>query len=383
MKTPLTHFQTLVTTSLILLGLGLGSTPARAWGKKGHAIVGGVADLRLHSANAKRQIAEILGGETLSQVASWPDYVRGLHPGFPPPKDHPELATDADSIAFVEEFHEMTPAPAGHVVGGSGPWHTVRLPLDSEGYDAPGVAARFGGQPGHEDVVMRLQACIALLQSDAPIHGAWGKRNALRTLVHLVGDLHMPLHVGCGFFDPDKADLDHFIVRDTSQIVARNLKDDWVGSAWLVLHGDKCETLHAYWDEYLPEKALSDALAAHRIEPAATPEATLVGYEALLASLPGQPDWNSAGPLSTWPAQWTHDSLKAARMAYNGFHILSDKKMVLHNIYGKTSEGYPIILNDGYPECMSPIAEDQLARAGYRLASVLDHIWPEPTTPLK
>src|SRR3954471_4376140 len=125
--------------------------PALAWGKTGHRVVAAIADTQL-SGLARAHIREILGGaESLDEAANWPDEMRSA-PG---------------------EFWQKTATP----------WHYVTL---------NGII--YDHAPSEGDALQALNHFTKILQD--PNATREDKQTALRFIVHLVGDLHQPLHVG-------------------------------------------------------------------------------------------------------------------------------------------------------------------------------------------
>jgi hypothetical protein len=49
-----------------------------------------------------------------------------------------------------------------------------------------------------DDVLHMIHACIRILEEDSNVDG-WTKVQALRWLIHLVEDLHQPMHVTTGY----------------------------------------------------------------------------------------------------------------------------------------------------------------------------------------
>jgi hypothetical protein len=142
----------LITALVLLLALDA-ATPAWAWGRLGHRLTARFAEGRLNP-RAKAAIAELLEpGESLADASTWADEHR-------------------------------------REIRGSAPWHYVDVPLDEPQYDA-----RFAGDdPRKGFIVPKLMEFINVLGNpDRPIEE---RRVALRFVVHLVGDLHQPLHVG-------------------------------------------------------------------------------------------------------------------------------------------------------------------------------------------
>ena len=134
----------------LALFLFLSVHTAWAWGPQGHMIVAQVAENNLTPA-AKKAVATILKGQTLAEVATWADVVKGG-------------------------------AQWSHTKG----WHFVDIP-DGENY-ATAEHAHDG-----DSVTAITQMIQVLKQRNAtPVD----KEIALKFLVHFVGDLHQPLHVG-------------------------------------------------------------------------------------------------------------------------------------------------------------------------------------------
>lgn len=125
---------------------------AMAWGPTGHRTVGLVAEHHL-SGKARKAVYRILGTESMAMASTWMDDLRSDHAW-----DH------------VRD------------------WHWVTIP------DGSTYAASEKNPNG--DVVEAIGRMQALLRSDTvPLDR---KRVHLRMLIHLVGDLHQPLHVGRG-----------------------------------------------------------------------------------------------------------------------------------------------------------------------------------------
>ena len=130
---------------------GLLASPALAWGKTGHRVVAAIAETKL-SGLSRAKIEEILDpGESLDEAANWPDEMRAA-PG---------------------EFWQKTATP----------WHYVTL-----------KGTVYDHAPPDGDALEALGRFSKILQD--PNASRQDKRTALRFVIHLVGDLHQPLHVG-------------------------------------------------------------------------------------------------------------------------------------------------------------------------------------------
>jgi hypothetical protein len=123
---------------------------SQAWGKTGHRVVGLIAEWHV-SKKAKRNIEKILGHESLAEVSNYMDFI----------KSEPDKSY-------------------------MNPWHYMTIP-DGTRYTSP---------PAEGDVLETIERLTRELQSGSlsPEDEAF----ALKCLVHLVGDIHQPLHVGNG-----------------------------------------------------------------------------------------------------------------------------------------------------------------------------------------
>ena len=135
--------------------------PARAWGPTGHRMVGALAAEALTPAS-RREVARLLRGEpdpTLAGVANWADDLRDH-----PPADDPDLGKRTSR------------------------WHYVNLAEDDCGYVPPRHC------PNGDCVIeaIRRQRDVLADRSRPDAERA----QALKFLVHFVGDAHQPLHAG-------------------------------------------------------------------------------------------------------------------------------------------------------------------------------------------
>lgn len=196
---------------LVLLSM---SSPAAAWGPSGHRVTGAIAETFLQP-ETRRAVACILGQETLAEASTWPDFMR----------------------ADPSEFWQKS----------AGPWHYVTVP-DGRTYKEVGV-------PPQGDAVSALQRFRTIVQSlNAPLAE---RQLALRFIVHIVGDLHQPLHVGRG-----------------SDRGGNDVKVRWFGRE---------TNLHAVWDsDIVDEQRLSFTEMSQWLGSKITPEQARA--------------WNSADP---------------------------------------------------------------------------------------
>jgi len=156
--------------ALLLLSL---APSANAWGPTGHRVVAEIAQLHLTSA-AQAKVSTLLDGRTLADVANWPDELRS-DPRFDKYKVL-HFATVKDGIA---SYHDSEKAPCGDLV--------VAI-------DAFSAFLRTGSRDDLSVVKALSDKSDAKCNSQEtePLTPAM----ALSFLVHLMGDLHQPLHVG-------------------------------------------------------------------------------------------------------------------------------------------------------------------------------------------
>lgn len=126
------------------------SIHALGWGQTGHRVIGQIAENQL-TKKARKQIALILDGQSIAMVGNFMDEIKSDHA--------------YDSL---------------------GPWHYCTIPNGEE----------YRGAPEEGDVIEAIVTYIKILKS-----GKLSKEEeafSLKSLIHLVGDIHQPMHVGNG-----------------------------------------------------------------------------------------------------------------------------------------------------------------------------------------
>ena len=266
-----------------------------AWGQEGHSIVAEIAQRRLTPA-AVAGVAKLQAGASLASVASWPDDVRGERKG---------------------DFN----------------LHFVDIPRGVHEYDEK---AHCEPSEKGDCVVKALQRAQQALRC-GPTEET--RREALRYVVHFVGDLHQPLHA--------TGDLEG-------------------GNGFKVhgsLHGQTCKgtcalesgNLHSLWDSGLIRRTVWNWGAyVERLE------------KTLLATQDF--DLKSGGDQ---PADWAIQSHAVAELVWNDKLIPADGT-----------------IDDGYYAAVLPVLDQQLALGGLRLARLLNETFapgscsaPVATTP--
>lgn len=128
---------------------------AHAWGQTGHRITGQIAELYL-TPEAKAALVAILGTESLAEASTYADEMRSN-------PDH-----------FWQKV--------------AGPFHYVTVPAGKTyaQVGAPEKGDSVTALKMYSDILMNAKASIT------------DKQLAVKMIVHIIGDLHQPLHAGNG-----------------------------------------------------------------------------------------------------------------------------------------------------------------------------------------
>jgi len=336
------------------------SMNASAWGGDGHRAVGAIADRLLKGSKAEQQIRALLQpGETLASVASWPDCVKGNWCG-------PQTQEMVDYVNANPKHSE---------------YHYTDVPFQLNHYHDGAVGT------AEVDIVQTLKQAIAVLQgNDTPATNPhkFTKRQALILVVHLVGDIHQPLHVGAAFVSKEGK----FVVPKTHAEIDESAIFDSRGGNNLLLDDENLERIsagvippgepkeikpgvpkaltkpfHSYWDSTTVDYAF------RRIR-TRTPE------QFAQAAIDGKPEVaKNTGALATWPYQWADDALVVSKQAYADVTVGKITQQTSKK--GDTYYTWSLEVPQNYPVPSSAIAKTQLIKSGYHLADVLQAIWPQ------
>ncbi len=120
------------------------------WGKTGHRVVGEVAEKYLDK-KAEKAVGKLLDGHSLAFIANYGD----------------DIKSDRQFDAYS-------------------PWHYVNFPFGT----------KYETYPKSEkgDIIQGIDSCVSVLKN--PKSSKAEKTFYLKMLVHFLGDLHQPLHVG-------------------------------------------------------------------------------------------------------------------------------------------------------------------------------------------
>ena len=132
------------------------SSQAWGWGKAGHEVVGKIAEAHLTN-DVLEKIKDILDDQSLAEASTWPDQIK-----------------NAKGWTHTRTYHYMS------------------IDDDSNYYDA--LESLTASERKYSDIVRSLLKAEDMLKDDKTAKE--DKANAIRFLVHFIGDLHQPLHIG-------------------------------------------------------------------------------------------------------------------------------------------------------------------------------------------
>lgn len=236
------------------------------WGYEGHEVIALIAEHYM-TKTALSRTKELLDGETIDDVASWADDYR---------RDHPQTA----------------------------PWHYIDIPLADSKIDMAKEC------PNGDCVIAKTEQFLAVLKN--PKASRAKKAQALKFVIHFIGDLHQPLH--------DEND------------------DDAGGNRRHVIFDGRPDNLHWIWDTGLLEDIDRN------------PESFAAKLEIRITD-EDRKEWDK-GSIEDW-------TLQAHRLAQNV-------------AYGDLGKANPALINQTYEKAADSVIELQLEKAGVRLAYVLD-----------
>lgn len=274
------------------------SFPAYAWWETGHQAVARVAVDHLMP-KARSRIAEILGVE-----------------------DTPEAV--AEAMATASTWADETKAETK-----TGSWHFIDLALQDEKSDIPIRC------PGNNCAPAQIGIFAAQLASRQPVDERWSNLDALRYVVHLVGDIHQPLHT----------------ISDADMGGNCERLDPLVGSA---------KNLHALWDGPLVYAVNGDSRALAAELEQAIERMPVSSRNAITAG--NQDDW-----------VWESHEL-AMQVVYRELRIPTEPVEFPANcaVAPAAISGMTLDISNAYVNEMKPVVREQLLKAGLRLAKLLN-----------
>jgi nuclease S1 len=213
------------------------------------------------------------------------------------------------------------------------PWHFIDICLQDRRTDVP---ARC---PGGNCVTAKIDEYSKRLKDGG--YDRWGAKGDLAFLIHFVGDIHQPLHAA------NDADRGGNCVPVDSQSRETNL--------------------HAVWDTTVVHR-LEDSLDSGR------PETTAHKLERTYAAEKEADSWIPADDIA-----WESNQIARSDI-YAALHIPIEPCQPTVNACINPL-GHSVELNSSYLDHADALAGHQLAKAGFRLASLLNEIWTQPVAP--
>jgi hypothetical protein len=291
---------------------------AHAWGCKGHQTVALIAEKHL-TPEAKQFVEKLLtenpvdpklnrycGGasrDLMADASTWADDVRGERK--------------------------------------NGPWHYIDIPRGVQ----HGPLDQYCGQEG---CVTRAISEQLVILKDGKADGA-KRAEALRYIIHFVGDLHQPLHTTTNADEGGNCVPVKYLRRSARE------------------HNHSFSpNLHSLWDTAIPER---DAEGADAAEYAETLDAQFA------ADIVG---WQKAG---IHVDEWVWEGYDFAESVVYGAltpKIAMEPNVPVHscsddNNIGERLLRQNITAGEAYQEKAAPVAEKRVAEAGVRLAMILNH----------
>ena len=273
--------------ALIALCFLLAPLQTLAWGKEGHEIIGNLAQRQIN-AKSQQEVSRLLAGEpvpTLGGVSSWADNLR---------ESNPELGRK------------------------TGRWHYVNI---QSGEACDYVPARDCADGNCVIGAINKNFTILSDKKRSDVE----RNEALKFLVHFVGDVHQPFHAS---FRDDKGGNEFQINYQGKawQRLSKPKPGDYVPSGW---------NIHSVWDSMIIESKTRNAGA----------------YADILWKRPALP--LDATIRSDRPAvEWATESCRI---------------IATENPYPKSS-----VIKDHYLEKHRPLQERRLRQAAARLAAMIN-----------
>lgn len=280
--------------SILLILLSGTSFSSARWGANGHRIVAKICYDHL-SDTARAAVDEALGDNYLEQVANWPDFIKSER-----------------GWSFSYEWHYMTVQPD----------QTVAEYLEQTGKDPKinhvmeGIDLMVAILQGDEAALSTLEE---LMDKNKVSHLAGNpKATALAFLIHFIGDIHQPLHVG--------------------------KNKDQGGNKIEVLYFRDRYNLHSVWDSQIIEhEKLSFTEFSAFVEKHTHKK---------------KAEWENDPVI-----EWAQESIELREKIYNTLYDYTDRE-----------SGLPSF-SWNYQHDFLPLVEERLGAAGYRAAAMLNKIF--------
>ena len=293
--------------------------PAWAWGDQGHKAVATIA-FGLLTEPLKVEVAKILADDPVPAECGAGSFIEG--------------AVWADKLR-----QNPGKCASGVAWGNTSPWHFLDIPTDAVTYDHQRDCE------ADVCVIGKIKAFQTMLadKSETPAR----RRDALKFLIHFVGDLHQPLHTTSAPFNKANAEkAEQLGAKKGNTCLVRSLVMDRGGNCVDVRYranpssgGEgKATELHAFWD--------TDVVANAGTDPTDVAKKATAGLTAAEIKMLQQ------GSLE----DWTNEGHRIA----------------VQVVYGELPGGAMPQLQGAYSKDADKTALLQIQRAGVRLAKVVE-----------
>lgn len=264
------------------------------WGANGHRIVAKICYDNLTD-KAKTAVDEALGDNYLEQVSNWPDYIKSER-----------------NWGFMSSWHYMTVQPDETVEG------LLAKNIKNDRVDdvAEGIDMMLRILRNDQEAIDAFEALMDKNRVK-PLAGSI-EATALAFLIHFIGDIHQPLHVG------------------------KN-RDSGANKISVLFFGER-KNLHSVWDsEIIEHERLSYTEFSAFVEKHVHSK---------------KQGWENA-PMN----DWIKESIMHREQIYNTLFDNTDRETGLPD------------LGWNYQHDFIPIVEERLGAAGYRAATLLNEIY--------
>jgi hypothetical protein len=303
-------------------------SPVRAWpwGCEGHQAVAMIAEKHMN-AHALEMANKLLQSQPID-------------PALPRYCSSQGLDLMADSATWADDLRKLRPEAS--------PWHYIDIPRD-----APRSALAESCPASTGCVTSALEHQIDLLRSDGTDPRV--RADALRFIIHFVGDLHQPLHcVSNNDEGGNCVPIDFF----GNPPVERNPQFESYGP-----------NLHAIWDSGIIQ----------RMKGTQTETQWAASLDQQFSAQAG--GWEKAGiNVEDW-AWEGHELADTVVYAKLPVAIPVEKPVPVKSCADDDHVSTRLLklneqVSQAYVDAVAPTINEQVAKAGVRLAMVLNQIWP-------
>jgi hypothetical protein len=320
------HTRRICSILLLLAACGLAPS-ARGWGCTGHQVVALIAETNLNP-HARAMVAQILAAGPIG-----PNLRRFCGDSG--------LDAFADSSTWADDERSVRPETAG--------WHFLDIPRGAP----KGDIAQYC-PPATGCITRAITEQLAVLRN--PDADAQARADALRFIIHFIGDLHQPLHATTNDDRGGNCVPVAFFGRVPNE--TNPLNEDYkpnLHGVWdtdIIEHFADGQTPHEFADEM--GRKFKAQISVWALEPADLGSWAWESHQVAEDTVYGD-----------LPIKVAVEKEVVVKTCADDDHI-STRMLRLHEQIGT-----------GYQATAQAVAQEQLTKAGIRLAAVLNALWPE------